>query len=127
MKKNVKKGRNVEAEFFFCPDDIHRCVMGNKKPFVLDWPPVPITWPVKFGTNLTRKEVLKLEDAGFQLQQQEALSPWKKFQTQVNIPIPRSRFHVPILTTRMLIPASGSEKNVVGVQMPLAPTTRTNG
>lgn len=95
MKKDIRMGRNVEAEFFFCPDDIHRCVMGTKRPFVLHWPPVPITWPVKFGTNLTREEVLKLEDAGFQLQQQEALSPRQKFQTQVNIPILRSRFHVP--------------------------------
>ena len=57
--------------------------------------PVPMTWPVKFGTNLTRKQVLKLENAGFQLQQQEALSPRQKFLTQMNIPIPRSRFHVP--------------------------------
>ena len=94
MKKDLRMGHNVEAEFFFCPDNIHRCVMGSKRPLVLDWPPIPLTWPVKFGTNLTHEEVLKLEDAGFQLQQQEALSPRQKFQTQVNIPIPRSKFHV---------------------------------
>ena len=41
---------------------------GSKKKYVLDWPVVPNTWPMKIGTNLLREEVLALEDAGFQLQ-----------------------------------------------------------
>ena len=35
---------------------------GNKKKYVLDWPIVLNTWPVKIGTNLSRGKVLALED-----------------------------------------------------------------
>ena len=52
-------------------------------------------WPVKIGTNLTIEEVLALEDAGFQLQQREALSPRRQFQTVKNLPIPRIQFPGP--------------------------------
>ena len=40
---------------------------GNKKKYVLHWPIVPNTWPVKIGTDLLREEVLALENVGFQL------------------------------------------------------------
>ena len=59
----------VEVDFWFCADDIKRCVSENKKAWVLDWLVVPPTWLVKLGTNLTREEVFALEDARFQLQQ----------------------------------------------------------
>ena len=42
---------------------------------MLDWHVVPNIWHVKIVTNLTRQEVLALEDVGFQLQQMEALCP----------------------------------------------------
>ena len=75
LRKEFRSPNNVEYEFWFCHDDIKRCVSGSKKKFVLDWPIVPNTWPVKICTNLSREEVLALEDAGLQLQQREALSP----------------------------------------------------
>lgn len=46
---------------------------GTKKKHVLDWPIVP-SMSVKIGTNLSKEEALALDDAGFQLQQREALS-----------------------------------------------------
>ena len=85
----------VEAEFWFCADDVNRCVKGNKKPWMSGWPPVPTTWPVKMGTNLTRQEVAALEDAGFQLQQRGTMSPRRQFQSSADMPLLRSDFPVP--------------------------------
>ena len=59
----------MEYEFWFCPDAIIRCVSGNKKKYVLDWPIVSNIWPVKIGTNFSKQEILALKDIGFQLQQ----------------------------------------------------------
>jgi hypothetical protein len=75
LRNEFRFPNNVEYEFWFCPDDIKRCVSGSKKKYVLDWPIVPNTWPVKIGTNLSRKEVLALEDVGFQLQHREGIVP----------------------------------------------------
>ena len=61
MYKGLKKYRstnNVEYEFWFCHDDIKRCVSGNKKKYVLDWLVVPNIWHVKIVTNLSRQESL---------------------------------------------------------------------
>jgi hypothetical protein len=96
FKKKFRSPNNVEYEFWFCPDDIKCCVSGSKKKYVLDWPIVPNTWPVKIGTNLSREEVLALEDARFQLQQREALSPRRRFSTIATLPIPRSHFRMPL-------------------------------
>ena len=95
LKKDYRSPRNVPAEFWFCPDDIGRCVKGSKRPFVVDWPAVPMTWPVKVGTNLTVQEVLALEEAGFQLQQRGALSPRRQFQVSMDMPLLRSQFPMP--------------------------------
>lgn len=38
---------------------------GTKDKYVLDWPIVPRTWPVKIGTTLLKEEVLAFEDAEF--------------------------------------------------------------
>ena len=65
--KEFRSLNNVEYEFLFCPDDIKRCVSGSKKKYVLDWPIIPNTWLVNIGTNLSRKEILALEDVEFQL------------------------------------------------------------
>jgi hypothetical protein len=62
---------------------------------VLDWPVVPNIWPMKIGTNLSRQEVLALEDVGFQLQQSGALLPSCRLTTITMLPIPRMDFHVP--------------------------------
>ena len=51
---------------------------GSIKNYVLDWPIVPNTWPVKISTNLLKDEVVTFEDARFQLQQREVLSPRRR-------------------------------------------------
>ena len=73
LRKEFRSPNNVEYEFWFCHNDIKRCVSGSNKKYVLDWPIVPNTWPVKICTNLSREEVLALEDVGFQPQQREVL------------------------------------------------------
>jgi hypothetical protein len=65
LKKEFHSTNNVEYEFWFCPDDIKRCVSGTKKKYVLDWPTMPNTWPVEMYVNLSREEVLALEVAEF--------------------------------------------------------------
>jgi hypothetical protein len=65
LKKQFRSTNNVEYEFWFCLDDIKRCVSGTKKNYVLDWPTVPNTWPVKMCVNLSREEMLALEDVEF--------------------------------------------------------------
>ena len=67
LRKEFCSPNNVEYEFWFCPDDIKCCMSRSKKKYVLDWPIVPNRWPVKIGTDLSREEVLALEDGGFQL------------------------------------------------------------
>ena len=96
LKKEYHSTNNVEYEFWFCHDDIKRCVSGNKKMYVLDWPVVPNTWPVKIGTNLSRQEVLALKDVGFQLQQREVISPRRRLSTIATLPIPQTDFRVPL-------------------------------
>jgi hypothetical protein len=95
LMKEFCSPNNVEYEFWFCPNDIKCCVNGIKNKYVLDWPIIPNTWPVKIGTNLSREEVLALEDVGFQLQQREALSPRRRLSTIATLPIPRSHFSMP--------------------------------
>jgi hypothetical protein len=53
--RNTQYGGNKEivTDFWFCPNDIERCVKGTKCSWVLDWPQVPDVWPVLSGTNLT--------------------------------------------------------------------------
>ena len=74
-------------KFFFCPDDIERCVKGSRRKWVdkfsadQERPPIPPVWPVKIGTNLTRSEIVKLENAGFQLPQKERITPTRLFNT----------------------------------------------
>ena len=60
-------------KFFFCRDDIERCVKCSRHKWVdkfsLDQerPPISPMWPVKLGTNLTCLEILKFENVGFRL------------------------------------------------------------
>ena len=72
---NYKKNGNDVMQFFFCNDDIERCVKGTKRKWIISVPEIPATWPVKKGTNLTKQEILALEAAGFQLPQRQAISP----------------------------------------------------
>jgi hypothetical protein len=38
-------------------------------------------WPIKLGTNLTRPEIFKIENVGFQLPQKERITPIRMFHT----------------------------------------------
>lgn len=89
-----------DEKFFFCPDDIERCVKGSRRKWVdkfsadQERPPIPPVWPVKIGTNLTRPEILKLENAGFQLPQKERIAPTRLFNSSAP-PLDLSRVVVP--------------------------------
>ena len=74
-KEEYGSKREVLADFWFCPDDIARCVKGTKR----RWPEVPEVWPILSGTNLNREETLFLQHAGFRLQAQPVLSPRRLF------------------------------------------------
>ena len=78
-KEEYGSKRQVLADFWFCSDDIDRCVKGTKRRWILDWPEVPEVWPVLSGTNLNREETLLLQHAGFRLQEQPILSPPRLF------------------------------------------------
>lgn len=75
-----------------CLDDIKCCVTSTTKKYVLNWPIVPNT--VKIGTNLSKEEVLMLEEVRFQLQQREALSLRCMLSETVTLRIPKSHFLV---------------------------------
>jgi hypothetical protein len=78
MMKNYKKIM-VQMPFFFCNNDIERCVKGTIRKWVQSKPAVPEIWPVKLGTNLTSEEVLALEHAGFRLAERPPLAPHELF------------------------------------------------
>ena len=62
-------------EFYHCADDIERCVKGSNKKWVQGVrPPIPSMWPVLKGTKLTKGEIIRLEQAGFQLEERRAIS-----------------------------------------------------
>ena len=79
MMENYKKNKLEQMLFFFCNDDIERCVKGTRRKWVVARPAVPDIWPIKLGTNLTQKEILDLENAGFRLAPHVELSPRKLF------------------------------------------------
>jgi hypothetical protein len=64
-----KKDKEECMQFFFYNDDIEYCVKGTRRKWIKSRPDVPNIWPVKIGTNLSRKEILDLENAAFQLPQ----------------------------------------------------------
>ena len=58
IMQNAHKKRPETMEFFFCNDNIERCVKGTKQKWVQSRPNIPSIWPVKIGTNLSKKEIL---------------------------------------------------------------------
>jgi hypothetical protein len=64
MVHHQKKTDEV-MQFFFYNDDIERCVKGTKGRWMKSRPVVPNIWPVKIGTDVSRKEILDLEHVGF--------------------------------------------------------------
>jgi hypothetical protein len=65
IMQSTHKKRPEVMEFFFCNDDIERCIKGTKRKWVQSRPDIPSIWPVKIGTNLSKKEILDFESAGF--------------------------------------------------------------
>ena len=52
LKEEYRSTNNEECKLWFCPNDIKRCVSGNKIQYMLDWPIILNTWHVKVCTNL---------------------------------------------------------------------------
>ena len=96
-------------EFFFCNDDIERCVKGSKRKWVQSKPDIPSVWPVKIGTNLSKKEILDLESAGFQLPQRAVISPRRLFETE-ELPFNLALFPTPANADDF--PKTGSGKSI---------------
>jgi hypothetical protein len=93
MEHHQKKTYKV-MEFFFCNDDIERCVKGTKRRWMNSRPDVPNVWPVKIGTSLSRKEILDLERIGFQLLQRAVISPRRLFEME-ELPSNLSSYSIP--------------------------------
>jgi len=92
--QHAHKKRPETMEFFFCNDDIERCVKGTKRKWVQTKPDIPTIWPVKIGTNLSKKEILDFEAAGFQLPQRAIISPRRLFGTG-DLPLNLASFPTP--------------------------------
>jgi hypothetical protein len=52
-------------QFYFCNNDIERCIKCRRRRWIKSRSNVLKIWPVKIGTNLTRIEILALENASF--------------------------------------------------------------
>jgi hypothetical protein len=76
---NWKKNKGECMRFFFCNDDIEKYVKGTRQRWVESKSDVPSIWPVKIGTNLSKKEILTLENVGFYLPQRAVISPRRLF------------------------------------------------
>ena len=87
-------------KFFFFPDDIEGCIKGSRckwaDKFSLDQerPPISPMWPIKLGTNLTRLEILKLENASYRLPPKKYITPTRLFNTYA-LPLNLSGVDVP--------------------------------
>ena len=95
--RDYKKNKEFLTQFFFCNDDIERCVKGTRRKWVQHRPDVPDVWPVLTGTNLTLQEVLALEEGGFQLQQREDVSPRRLFGDSSNVASSMAELPTPAL------------------------------
>jgi hypothetical protein len=71
---HTHKKKPKVMEFFFYNDDKERCVKGTRRKWVQSRPDVPSIWSVKIETNLSKKEILDLESASFQLPQHAIIS-----------------------------------------------------
>jgi hypothetical protein len=79
MMFNSQKKREELMQFFYYNDDIERCVKGSKRRWIKSKPDVLDIWPVKLGTNLTKKEILAFENTCFHLPQRAVISPRRLF------------------------------------------------
>ena len=71
--RNMKLNREEHMQFFFCTNDIVRCVKDSHCKWVilysdtLERPPIPMIWLVKIGTNFIHIKIEALKNASFQL------------------------------------------------------------
>jgi hypothetical protein len=94
VMQNAHKKRLEVKEFFFYNDNIEHCIKGTKQKWVQSRPNIPSIWPVKIRTNLSKKEILDLESAGFQLPQCIVISPRRLFGMD-ELPIDLASFPTP--------------------------------
>ena len=110
-----QEGPKKTDQFFFCADDIERCVKGTRRKWIMPFsltqerPPIPSIWPVKIGTNLTRDEMEALENAGFRLPQKEQLPINRTFN---NAAPPRDLSHIPVPDKADVYPKSRRSKTM---------------
>jgi hypothetical protein len=109
IMQNAHKKRLEVMEFFFCNDDIECYVKGTKRKWVHSRPDIPSIWPVKIGTNLSKKEILDFESAGFQLPQCAVISPRRLFGTE-ELPFNLASF--PTLASTNDCPKTRSGKSI---------------
>jgi hypothetical protein len=74
-------------QFFFYNNDIEQCVKRSRRRWVKSRPDVPDIWLVKFGTNLTKKEILALENACFHLPLHVVMSPRSLFGGDISVDV----------------------------------------
>jgi hypothetical protein len=98
---HTHKKKPEVMEFFFYNDDIERCIKGTRRKWVQSRPDIPSISPVKIGTNLSTKEILDLESAGFQLPERAVISPRRLFKMEelpfnlASFPTPTSAYECP--------------------------------
>jgi hypothetical protein len=64
----ITKGVSIELhKFWFCHDDLLRCMGRTSMKYAFDGPVLPSLWPVQTWTNLIQIEVVALEEVGFLL------------------------------------------------------------
>jgi hypothetical protein len=61
IKRKCGTKSTEQKQFWFCPFDVTRCVTAHSK-WIVHYPDVPQTWPVKVGTNLTQDEIEAYQD-----------------------------------------------------------------
>jgi hypothetical protein len=109
---HAHKKKPKVMEFFFCNDDIERCVKGTRRKWVQSRLDIPSIWPMKIGTNLSTKEMLDLESTGFQLPQRAVISPRRLFRMEelpfnlASFPTPASPHEFP--KTSQVNPSAGT-------------------
>ena len=71
--------QHLKSRSFF-PNDIEHCIKVSCRKWLdkffadQERPPIPSIWHVKFGTNLTRPEILKLDNVGFQFSKKKRIT-----------------------------------------------------
>ena len=97
---NVRFNCEKQMQFFFCSDDIKRCIKGSRRKWVIPYsdtherPPIPTIWLVKIGTNLTYSKIVALENTRFQLPQRESV-PLNQSFNNFALPVDFSSLQVP--------------------------------